>query len=329
MTRRSKRLIVAAALCFAGLCIIVAAACGHAHAMLHYVRGGIKTEGPEHLSWGARAKVLFTGVTVPRPEPEGEPAAGFVPLEIQAPDGPRLGASYGKGPSPECPLVILFHGYGSEKLSLLDQAKEFRSLGMAVLLVDFRGSGDSSECYTTLGYLEGIDVAAAIGYARNAYPAAPIVLYGQSMGAAAILCAIHEHGAAPDAVIAASVYDSLVQTVRNRFHLIGIPAFPAAELLVLCGSIEMGFNGFGLNPANYARDVRCPILFLHGSADRRALIQGARNVFDAVPGMKYFHEFPNLSHQSFLKAAPQEWKKTVTEFLNQAGIPISRKAEQT
>jgi len=62
-------------------------------------------------------------------------------------NGIKLGAWYCPG-QPGRPLVILFNGYGGEKSGTLPEAKALRDLGLAVLLVDFRGSGDSSESYT-------------------------------------------------------------------------------------------------------------------------------------------------------------------------------------
>ena len=47
-------------------------------------------------------------------------------------------------------LAVLFHGYGGAKSALLAEARLFRELGFSTLLVDFRGSGQSSESIATL-----------------------------------------------------------------------------------------------------------------------------------------------------------------------------------
>jgi len=131
------------------------------------------------------------------------------------------------GRGKEAPLVILFHGYSAEKTCLIREAKTFIDLGASVLLVDFRGSGGSSECYTTIGVREADDVAAVVRYASASLPHSSVVLFGQSMGAVAILRAVKEHGIAPDAVILEAVFDTMLNTVRNRFAAMGIPSFPA------------------------------------------------------------------------------------------------------
>jgi alpha/beta superfamily hydrolase len=56
-------------------------------------------------------------------------------------------------------IVLMFHGYTACKASVLAEAKSFHDLGFATLLVDFRGSGGSSGCDTSIGMLEAEDVA--------------------------------------------------------------------------------------------------------------------------------------------------------------------------
>src|ERR1051326_57080 len=71
-----------------------------------------------------------------------------------------------------------------EKSGTILEARAFLEMGFAVLMVDFRGSGESSESYTTVGFLEAEDVAVSVAYAREELHQAKVILYGQSMGAA-------------------------------------------------------------------------------------------------------------------------------------------------
>lgn len=291
----------------------------HAHAMLFFSPGGARTHRPEALSAWARAKVLLTGVNVPRPIGTAVPGAlspDCRAISIAVPDGVTLGAWYADRGA-DTPLVILFHGYAAEKTALLPEADTFLDLGMSVLLMDFRGSGTSLGEYTTIGYEEARDVAAAVRYARETLTHPVIVLFGQSMGAVAILRAVHALDVRPDAVIAEAVFDTMLNTVRNRFKAMGVPSFPSAELLVFWGGRQVGFNGFAHNPVTYAQSVECPILFMHGSNDPRATLEEGRRVFAAVPGAKMFKEFPSAGHESYAVRFPEEWKQTVSAFIEQ------------
>jgi uncharacterized protein len=147
------------------------------------------------------------------------------------------------------------------------------------------------------------------------------VLFGQSMGAAAILRAIRAEDVRPDAIILEAVFDSMLQTARNRFDVMGVPSFPNAQFLVFWGGCQFGFNGFAHNPADYARTVACPALFLQGTADTRARLQDARRVYDAVPvSLKRFQEIPATGHESYVTRYPELWRKAVRSFLTEAGL---------
>jgi pimeloyl-ACP methyl ester carboxylesterase len=123
----------------------------------------------------------------------------------------------------------------------------------------------------------------------------------------------------PDAIIVEAVFDKLLNTVRHRFEAMKTPSFPSAELLVFWGGAQSGFNGFAHNPVDYARSVRCPILFLHGEDDPRAHVEEARRVYNAVPGVKQFREFPHVGHAATVNRFPVEWKHTVEDFLKHLG----------
>jgi pimeloyl-ACP methyl ester carboxylesterase len=307
-----------AVLLTAGFAALNILAWNHAWAMLHYANGGSRTVKPESQTPLQKVRTLLTGVNVPRPHSPKTPAdvpLAFERIRIPAPGGIQLGAWHCPGSNTQA-LVLLFHGWSMDKASLLPEAAAFHSLGYPCLLVDFRGSGESSCSHTTIGVEEGADVAAAVRYARARFPGVRLVLFGQSMGAAAILRAIQAEGVAPDAIILEAVFDSMLQTARNRFSAMGVPSFPNAELLVFWGGQQFGFNAFRHNPADYARSVACPALFLHGTGDPRATPEESGRVRSAIPHRStYFVTFPSTSHDDTAIAHPDLWRKTMVQFL--------------
>lgn len=305
-------------LLLAGFAALNVLAYRHARAMLQYASGGARTEKPEALAPLAKLRVLLVGVHLPRPADECPPSAlapGVETLAIGVPGGIALSAWYA-GSGARAPLVVFFHGYSTDKTRFLLEAREIHAMGASVLLVDFRGSGGSSESYATLGRLEAEDVAAAVRYAQEHLPHAALILYGQSMGSAAILRAIRAHGVAPDAVILESVFDTMLGAIRNRFDAMGVPAFPAAELLTFWGGRQFGFNGFAHNPVEYAKSLECPALFLHGADDPRATLAEGRRVFEAAPSRrKQFVVFENVGHGSYAMRHPDPWRAVVRPFI--------------
>jgi hypothetical protein len=145
---KSKRLwFGVGAFLAAGFIGLNALAYRQACAMMYFTAGNPRTGQAEQLTVGQKIKVLFSGANIPRPRTRLPPSAlapGTRSLMLDGANGIRLGAWYCPGPA-EGPLVILFHGYSGEKSGTLPEAKAFLELGLSVLLVDFRGSGDSSK----------------------------------------------------------------------------------------------------------------------------------------------------------------------------------------
>lgn len=308
-----RMLVALALLAFVSLNVL---ARRHVRTMSRFVDAGTRTQPPEELSLGQKLGVLLSGVEIPRPQSamsptELDPATRVV--EIRVSENISLEAWY-VDRGADTPLVALFHGYAAEKSSLVPAATAFLELGASVLLVDFRGSGGSSESHTSFGIEEAEDVAAVVRFVGDELSHRRLDLFGQSMGSVAILRAVAVHGVEADGLMIESVFDTLRNTVRNRFRAMGVPAFPNADLLVFWGGREWGVNAFRHNPADYAASVQIPILFFHGADDPRATLEEARRVYDAVPGRKYFITFENTGHESLVIRNPEAWREAVRKF---------------
>ena len=188
-------------------------------------------------------------------------------------------------------------------------------MGLNALLVDFYGSGGSGGSGTTIGYLEALDVTRTFEYARGLPAPGPVVLFGASMGAAAVLKAVADDGLRPAALVLECPFDSLIGTVRHRFANRGVPSFPLADLLVFWGGAQEGFDALGFRPVDLASRVRVPTLLMNGDKDEWVRVDEARAIFDALQGPKTLHYFAGVGHDSCLRNRPDEWKAVVGEFL--------------
>ena len=95
---------------------------------------------PADLGFGQKIKALLFGINNPRPANNSTPARNFATISIQS--NKKIECWFIKADSAKG-SVILFHGYGGEKSSMLDKADEFLNLGYNTLLVDFMGAGGS------------------------------------------------------------------------------------------------------------------------------------------------------------------------------------------
>jgi alpha-beta hydrolase superfamily lysophospholipase len=306
-----RRLLWGVALVLGLLNVVVAL---HAWRFTHFTTdAGPRTRNPEKLPTTEKIRIMLTGLQNPKPVNLAPPAFPYEEVALASPNG-RLAAWY--GPVPQAwGTVILCHGYTSDKSRLRPEAGYFRQLGYAVLLLDFSGNGGSEGYQTTIGYREADDVVAAMHWVQARRPGAPVVLYGVSMGAVAILRAESELGLRPAASIVECPYGSMLQTARNRFVSMHLPPFPLADLLVFWGSVENGYWAFGLNAGEYARHVTTPTLLLWGTADPRVTRAETDTIFAHLAGPKQRVDFAGSGHEPYWHKHPRQWQATIRSFL--------------
>jgi alpha-beta hydrolase superfamily lysophospholipase len=287
----------------------------HAAAFTRFAPEGSRTARPEELGLGEKLRVLVTGPYVPRPRNRRTPADLGLAHTVHRFPGYRgipLEAWHVPAPPPERGLVLLFHGHADCKASQLPVARALHQLGWSTFLVDFHGSGGSGGDRTSLGFHEATDVAAALHYS-GAFAPGRRVLFGQSMGAAAVLKAVHDGGLDPHGIVLECPFDRFATTVERRFAALGVPAFPAANLLLFWGGRQAGFDPFSYAPVEDARAVKSPLLLLHGDADAYITVDEARHIAANARGRLEILE--GVRHESYLAARPHVWRRLVGGFL--------------
>ncbi len=167
------------------------------------------------------------------------------------------------------PTHILLHGYRGSYQDMCGCFKIAKELGHNVLLVSQRAHGKSGGRVITFGVRERQDCVDWARFIAEKSPAAPIVLWGISMGAATVLMA-----SALDlprevaGVIADCPYTSpaaIIRTVCRRS--LGVSPRLAMPLVRLSAVLYGGFRlGDGDALAAVAR-ARVPMLFIHGTID--------------------------------------------------------------
>lgn len=290
----------------------------HARAMLTFVVSGARTPGIERLSTAQKIGVLLTGVRIPKPDNYRTPADEGLAFttNILHPSG-RGDLEAWKIPctNPRA-AVAMFHGYADCKASLLAEARAFHEQGCEVWLLDFQGSGGSGGNSTSFGWHEAEDVKTLFDFVRAQDGRRPVLLYGFSMGSAAILRAVADLGVRPDGIVIAATFDTMAGAARQRFHSMGIPSFPSAQCLIFWGGVQQGMNAFMNNPAEFAARVNCPALVLHGSADVRAPLEMGSNVYARLAGPKRMAVFEGAGHGPLEKFGPEKWKKEVSAWMD-------------
>lgn len=284
----------------------------HAYHFTHFdISSTVQRRTKDQLTLYEKFKVILSGVDNPRPLNKTIPTLPFENIVIQSSVKTScwlIQAEQGLG------TVILFHGYAGTKSSMLDKALVFRELGYHTLLVDLMGSGESEGNTTTIGYHESKQVTDCFNYIKRSGED-NIVLFGTSMGAVAIMKAVHEDTITPQALVLECPFGSLLQTVEARFRMQGIPAFPMANLLVFWGGVQNNFSGFSHRPAVYAKSITMPVLFFYGMKDKKVSAAETYEIFTGLRGSKTLHCFINAGHENYLSRYRYDWQMRIQQFL--------------
>jgi predicted MFS family arabinose efflux permease/pimeloyl-ACP methyl ester carboxylesterase len=216
--------------------------------------------------------------------------------------------------------IIMTHGMFRSRYETLERGVAFWREGYGVLLYDLRRHGQSrGPEFSSIGYYERHDVTAAIEFMRRRAPEQKIALLGISMGAAATLLAASENTGLL-AVISESSFLSFSDTVRHHVKLAGLPAFPFATLLTNFTAWRLNFKSVDFDLLQAVKKIKCPILFIGGTADRRMpnesvlepLFNAATNPLKRkfiVEGAQHGHAYDRDD------AARAEYVRAVTDFL--------------
>ena len=266
----------------------------------------------ENSSFTPKAKAILFGVKYPKPVNadvdldfvQVDTIPGKYNLEIW-----RFDMEPSKG------VVALFHGYKATKSSLWKEALAFYRMGYSVVLVDFRASGNSDGNQCTIGYYEAEDVQNTLAWCRTNYPNKNVFLYGVSMGAAAVIRSVGELHIKPDGILLQSSFATMLGTAKNRFELMGVPSFPSAHLLTFWGGYLNDFDALSFNPYQYAKNINCPTLIIHGMLDNRVSYTDSKSIYTNISGPKEFATFSKSGHESILNKEEANWIYLVTNFM--------------
>lgn len=284
----------------------------HAYKFTHFSDNNTsKTKKPEQLSFLEKVKTLAFGVNNPKPKNTGFPTQDFETLKLKSNKEIECWLIKNKNPKG---TVIIFHGYGAEKSSMLDKSNVFIEQGFNTLLVDFMGSGNSEGNQTTIGYKEAEQVKTTFDYLTQKGEK-KIYLFGTSMGSVAIMKCINDYTIKPKAIIIECPFGSMYKTICARFDRMNAPTFPMAGTLLFWGGIQNGFWGFSHNPTEYAKKIDCPTLLLYGEKDKSVSREEIEEIFSNLSGIKKLNVYKETGHENYLIKNKIEWTKDITDFI--------------
>lgn len=261
------------------------------------------------LSLAAGGLILLTlrwlvhrGFQVPRETGLTTPAElGLTAMDVRVPtaNGKILAgwliAADGAG---KVPAVVLMHGWGADRSTLLPLAPALHAAGLAVLLVDARshGASDGDSFSSMPRFAEDID--AALDWLRRqdwADPAALAVVGHSVGGAAALLAASRRSDVA--AVVSLSAFDHPERVMRAYLRRAHVPYVPLGWLV--CRYVErvIGHRFDHIAPVSTIARLRCPVLIGHGADDCLVPADAARAIHARAGDNVHLRILPDAGHE--------------------------------
>jgi pimeloyl-ACP methyl ester carboxylesterase len=195
--------------------------------------------------------------------------------------------------------VVIVHGWGSNAAQMLPLALPLTRTGFNVLLFDARNHGASdSDTFSSLPRFAE-DLAAAITWLQHhrAALAARLAVLGHSVGAGAVLLEATRNPSI-GAVVSIGAFAHPAEVNRRYLAQVSMPK-PLIWLVRRYVEWLIGYDFARIAPVNTIRRVRCPVLLVHGTRDRRVPVTDARRIAAAAdPAQVTLFEVAHADHDS-------------------------------
>lgn len=217
-------------------------------------------------------------------------------------------------------VLLLLHGFGTCKADLLDVARPFFHHGSYhLLLIDFRGHGNSGGNLISFGKQELLDIEAALDFLAGdaSLKDFPVGCFGFSMGGAIGLLAAARFPkiqcVASDSAYA-SLAKAIARTQRMAYH---IPWIPLGQMVIWGTEIRLRCRMRNLSPLT-AVDKIAPrqVLLIHGMKDQGIPPQEAQALYHAARNPKELWLVPGAEHMACFYLYPEEYLQRVVDFFN-------------
>lgn len=217
------------------------------------------------------------------------------------------------------PTVVILHGVKKNRTDVLRAALVLRQAGFNVLVFDGRGHGNSEGRYVTYGFYERRDVESAIDWLvkEKQIDRHLIGLAGESMGAA-IALQVAAYNDWIRAVWADSPFASLrrvsAEFLQRVTHLPGALLNPVVWTTLQMANYRGNFDVEAVDPLAMAKQIKCPVFLVHGTADELIATAHSQNIFDALGGDKELWFVEGARHARSVRHVKGEYSQRLARF---------------
>jgi pimeloyl-ACP methyl ester carboxylesterase len=205
---------------------------------------------------------------------------------------------------PGAPTLLYLHGTFRNLYQNLPKIDALRAAGFAIVAVDYRGWGESTNIVPSEDTIAAdVQVAWAELVRRQPKPGRRVI-FGHSMGgAAAVRLASGLHGGVDyGALVLESTFTRLPDVAANAGFW---------------GRVAAAFTRLDFNSLQRIGRIDAPLLMLHGTADKTVPVALGRRLRDAAPVGVRWLEVPGGSHSQLHSEAPELYRRAFTDLIRQ------------
>jgi pimeloyl-ACP methyl ester carboxylesterase len=298
--------------------------------------------GPRLLADGSLA--VQTRETLQAEREAGKPSVSAAVAEAAAARAVKVASSDGvtlrvfrieAAVEPPRAVAVMVHGLFRSALELEPPAAMLRNAGCECWLVEVRNHGGSSRAPATFGLRESDDVVAAVQHVRSQPGRAdlPLVVFGVSLGTAAVSLALPRLPAVAGVVLDAPMEDLLAagqrmldfhrpNDRRNFFRVVE----PWRSATFACLEWWSGFHLADVQPLRVLQTLPAdlPMLIVGGGDDDRMPPDTVQALYDALPmaaGTKELWIRPGSGHGRVWLDEPVSYEQHLRALLHRLRAP--------
>lgn len=180
--------------------------------------------------------------------------------------------------------AIIVHGFGENYREMQQYCNFFFEKNFNMLVVDNRTHGESQGNSIGFGWMDRLDIISWINFLNEKTPNKKILLFGVSMGGAAVCCAAGEK--LPEnvvAVISDCAYDNVDRQITYIMRKIKLIRKPLKKHLYSFAKRVHGFDIMEADVIKQVKNTKIPILYIHGKDDDFVPVENVYNLFNSTP----------------------------------------------
>ncbi|MBU2573194.1 MAG: alpha/beta fold hydrolase [Elusimicrobia bacterium] len=226
---------------------------------------------------------------------------------------PAAGGETGK-------TIILCHGWGANRGELMRDTHFMAGHGFNLFYFDFRGSGESGDAISSVGYLETRDFDAAYEFLKNQRPRAceRTGLFGASMGGSVAVYAAAKY---PElkCLLLENTFLSYRRVVANFSWLrMKVPYWPLVPMTLFFVKMKLGADPEPFSPAHNIAAVKVPAMFINGDHDDLVPLADAETLYGLCRSeKKQMWAITGSTHGKCAEIGGEVYKNKISKFFTE------------